>query len=134
MKPTANAADMRAMKVDEAKAIYRAKYWDAMRCDALPAGIDYAVFDFGVNSGITRSGKMLRRCLALSDATGAVDDGVVAASRVVDAVELVVALCAARLQFLQSLRIWGVFGKGWGRRVREVESAALALAAHVQHT
>ena len=34
------AADVKAMKLDEAKAIYRAKYWDAQRCDELPAGID----------------------------------------------------------------------------------------------
>ena len=54
MKPDATAADVSAMKVEEAKAIYRAKYWDAQRCDELPAGVDYAVFDYGVNSGIGR--------------------------------------------------------------------------------
>ena len=48
---------------DEARrreGIYR-KYWDAQRCDELPAGVDYAVFDYGVNSGIGRSGKVLPR-------------------------------------------------------------------------
>ena len=67
MKPVAGAADVKAMKLDEAKAIYRAKYWDAQRCDELPAGVDDAVFDYGVNSGIGRSGKVLRRCLRLVD-------------------------------------------------------------------
>ena len=43
LKPGAAAADVRAMKIDEAKAIYRSKYWDAVRCDDLPAGLDYAV-------------------------------------------------------------------------------------------
>ena len=58
VKPGATAADVKAMTLDEAKKIYRAKYWDAQRCDELPAGVDYAVFDYGVNSGIGR-----RSCL-----------------------------------------------------------------------
>ena len=82
VKPDATAADVRAMKVDEAKAIYRAKYWDAQRCDELPAGVDYAVFDYGVNSGIGRSGKVLRRVLGLSDdGLAHVSDAVIAAAR-----------------------------------------------------
>ena len=32
VKPGATAADVRAMRLSEAKAIYKAKYWDAMRC------------------------------------------------------------------------------------------------------
>jgi lysozyme family protein len=47
VKPDATAADVRAMKLDEAKAIYRAKYWVAQRCNELPAGVDYATFDYG---------------------------------------------------------------------------------------
>ena len=55
VNPGATAADVRAMTVEEAKRIYRARYWDAQRCDELPAGLDYAVFDDGINSGIGRS-------------------------------------------------------------------------------
>ena len=40
LKADASAADIRAMNVDEAKAIYRAKYWGAMHGDELPAGVD----------------------------------------------------------------------------------------------
>ena len=39
MEPDATAADVRSMKIEEAKAIYREKYWRAMRCDDLPAGV-----------------------------------------------------------------------------------------------
>lgn len=42
------------MKVDEAKSIYRSKYWNAMRGDELPTGVDYCVFDYAVNSGTGR--------------------------------------------------------------------------------
>jgi lysozyme family protein len=128
VKPNATAADVRAMKVDEAKAIYREKYWDAMRCDELPAGVDYAVFDYGVNSGIGRAGKVLRRELGLADATSAVTPEVIAAAQAVEPARLVTAICDERLRFLKSLRTWPVFGRGWGRRVAEVRAAALAMA------
>ena len=131
LKPDATAADVRAMKLDDAKRIYRAKYWDAQRCDALPAGVDYAVFDYGVNSGVGRSGKVLRRVLKLPDNTSAVNDAVIAAARNADAKALIGAICDERPRFLQSLKTWGVFGGGWGRRVAEVRSVALAMAAGV---
>src|SRR5260221_3040739 len=59
VKPDATAADVRAMKLDDAKRIYRSKYWDAQRCDDLPAGVDYVLFDYVVNSGIGPSCKVL---------------------------------------------------------------------------
>ena len=79
-KRDATAADVRNMPVEVAKDIYRSKYWDAMRCDELPAGVDYAVFDYGVNSGIGRAGKVLRRLVALSDRTSAITNEVIAAA------------------------------------------------------
>jgi len=129
VKPGATAADVRAMKVEEAKAIYRSKYWDAQRCDALPAGVDYAVFDYGVNSGIGRSGKVLRRVLGLPDNDWRTSNDVLAALGKRDAKAIVAAVCDERLRFLQRLSTWPVFGRGWGARVAEVKAYALKLAA-----
>ncbi|RDV02135.1 glycoside hydrolase family 108 protein [Undibacter mobilis] len=130
VKADATAADVKAMTIGQAKAIYRARYWDAQRCDELPAGVDYAVFDYGVNSGIGRSGKVLRRLLKLPDTTHQVSDEVIAAARVADAATLVAAICDERLRFLKALKTWPVFGRGWGRRVAEVKAAALTMAKH----
>ena len=139
-KKDATAADVRAMPLDVAKQIYRSKYWDAMRCDELPAGVDYAVFDYGVNSGIGRAGKVLCRELGLTIARGdgrsstpfsdtsSITDDVIAAAKRRDAKVLIDAICDERLAFLQGLRTWEVFGNGWGRRVREVRAAALRMA------
>lgn len=126
VKPGATATDVRAMRLDEAKAIYRARYWEAMRCDDLPAGLDYALFDYGVNSGNARAIKVLQRILGLAD-SGKITDAVIAEIKGSDATKLVVALCDERLRFLQSLKTWPVFGGGWGRRVAEVKAAALAM-------
>ena len=122
------AADVKAMPLADAKAIYRNKYWNTLRCSDLPAGLDYAVFDYGVNSGIGRAGRVLRRLLALPDSSAAINDAVIAAVATRDSAALVAALCDERLRFLKSLRTWPVFGKGWGRRVAEVRAAALAMA------
>lgn len=133
VKARATAADVRAMPVEVAKRIYRSKYWNAMRCDELPAGVDYAVFDYGVNSGIGRAGKVLRRLLALAGNSSAVTDAVIAAASRRAPKPLIEAVCDERLAFLQGLRTWPVFGKGWGRRVREVRGAALAMAGKAGH-
>jgi lysozyme family protein len=126
--PGASAEDVRLMKVSEAKGIYRAKYWDSQRCDELEPGVDYAIFDYVVNSGIGRSGKVLRRCLGMADTTSQITPEVVAIANAMPAASLVAMICDERLRFLKSLKTWGVFGKGWGRRVVEVKSFALSIA------
>ena len=126
-KPDATAADVRAMPVAVAKQIYRSKYWDALRGDDLPAGVDYAVFDYGVNSGIGRAAKVLQRFVGV-DADGEVGPATIAAAARADAAALIDRICDERLAFLQGLRTWSVFGKGWGRRVRDVRAAARELA------
>jgi lysozyme family protein len=127
--PGGTAADVRAMTVDQAKAIYRARYWDALRCDDLPAGVDYAVFDYGVNSGIGRAGRVLRRLLGLPDREHVVTTAVIAAVARRDPAALVAAICDERLAFLRRLKTWPVFGRGWGRRVAEVRATALRMAS-----
>lgn len=128
VKPDASASDVRAMQVSAAKAIYRDKYWHALRCDDLPVGLDYAVFDYGVNSGVSRAAKVLQRLLGLPD-TGRMSDAAIAAVKTRSAADLVARLCDERMAFLKSLRTWPVFGAGWSRRVAEVRRTALAMAA-----
>ncbi len=127
-KGNATADDVRALPQSVARRIYRERYWNAMRCDELPAGVDYAVFDYGVNSGIGRAGKVLRRVLKLSDSTSVVSDEVIAAARERAADGLVIAICAERIAFLKSLKTFPVFGRGWTARVNGVRAAALAMA------
>ena len=131
IKASGTAADVKAMKVEQAGVIYKARYWDAQECDHLPAGVDYCIFDYGVNSGIGRSEKVLQRIV------GAKVDGQIGVKtlKAVDiyiaahGVEaLIAAICDERLAFLKSLKTWPVFGAGWGRRVAEVRRAAMKMA------
>jgi lysozyme family protein len=124
----ATSADVKAMSVEAAGKIYREHYWNVMRCDELPSGVDYAVFDYAVNSGVGRSGKVLRRVLGLGASNAAVTAAVVEAAAKLPAQQIIIAICDERLRFLKSLKTWPTFGAGWGRRVAEVRAAALAMA------
>ena len=53
-----SAADIRSMPLASAQRIYREHYWATMHCDELPAGLDYCVFDYAVNSGTARAPKV----------------------------------------------------------------------------
>lgn len=120
-------AEVRALGRKEAADIYRARFWTSTRCDELPAGLDYAVFDFAVNSG---PGRAVRN---LQAAVGAKRDGVIggltlAAVARIRRADAIRTLCDRRLAFVRALKTWPTFGKGWKRRVEEVRAAALALA------
>lgn len=105
-------------------AIYQAKYWDNVRGDELPAGVDFAVFDFAVNSGVRRAGKALQR------AVGAKADGIIGpmtlrkVNEFNDDTALIDAICDRRQSFLERLRTFKTFGRGWTRRVSETREAA----------
>lgn len=110
----------------EVAAIYKAQYWDKVQADDLPTGLDYAVFDFAVNSGPARAAKFLQRIVGVSQ------DGIIGAQTLAAAQGMVTAsvirkLCDDRLSWLKRLKHWGTFGKGWTRRVNEVKGAALAM-------
>jgi lysozyme family protein len=128
VKPEATAADVKAMSLDDAVALYKSKYWNALACDALPPGVDYALFDYGVNSGVGRAARVLQRLVDVA-ADGVIGPMTIAAARRCAPAVLIELLCDERLQFLKSLKTWPVFGKGWRRRVAEVKQTALAMAA-----
>lgn len=122
---TVSKADVKALTVAEAGEIYRAKYWRAVRADELPAGLDLALFDCGVNSGPGRAVKLLQAALGVAQ-DGLLGPRTLAAVRSAKAADLVNGHCDARLAFLRGLATWPVFGKGWAARVERVRKAALS--------
>lgn len=127
INPKGTADDVRRMKLPQAAKIYREKYWDIQHCDEMPSGVDYAMFDYGVNSGVGRSQKVLQRILKVQ-ADGIIGRKTLDALKAQDPQFVILAICRERLGFLRALRTWPVFGKGWGRRVTEVQDAALKMA------
>lgn len=127
-KGDASAADVRAMPLPVAKDIYRKHYAFPVRYNDLPAGVDYSVLDYGINSGTGRAGKVLRRLCGLPDNTSAIDDTVIAAVLKRKPADLIEAINSERLAFLRTLKNWPTYQNGWTRRVREVRAMSLNMA------
>lgn len=119
---------VRAINDYETAAIYKRQYWNACRCDDLPSGVDYCVFDFAVNSGVNRASRYLQKAVSVAD-DGHIGPQTLAAVATLSPTELIEAICAARLDFLKHLSTFDTFGRGWERRVVEVEGKAEAMAA-----
>lgn len=128
LKHPVDEAEMRGLTPEMVAPLYAEKYWQRVKGDDLPSGIDYCVFDAAVNSGTGRASKWLQECV------GTQPDGVIGPMtlRTVEAMvpaDLVNLYCDKRLAFLKELKTWEVFGKGWERRVEEVRSHALTMIA-----
>ncbi len=120
-------AEVKALTKAEAARIYRALYWDVIRGDDLPAGVDFAVFDYCVNSGPGRAKKTLQAAVGCR-ADGVIGPTTMAATHAHPAPDVIRAYCKRRMRFLEGLRTFAVFGRGWRRRVRETEALALEMA------
>lgn len=119
---------MRGLTPEIVGPMYKAKYWDKIRGDDLPAGVDYCVFDAAVNSGPGRAVKWLQGCVGV-DQDGGIGPKTLAAVAAFDPKELVEDYAKRRLSFLMDLKTWPTFGKGWGRRVAEVQTSASTMLA-----
>lgn len=118
---------VKLLETSELNAIYKSRYWDAIKGDDLPSGIDYAVFDFAVNSGPTRAARYLQSVLQQPQ-DGWVGPGTLKAAKASLPSAVINKLCDNRLAFLQRLDTWPTFGKGWAARVGGVRAMALGLA------
>lgn len=121
--------ELRKISVAEIQTIYRRNYWDRVRGDDLPAGLDLVAFDAAVNSGPARGARWLQQALGTSD-DGKVGPVTLAAAKRAYAPAAILRAIAIRRGFLKSLKTWGTFGKGWENRLVAIEAAALAMADH----
>ena len=119
-------AAMRALGPADVAPLYKANYWDKIKGDDLPAGVDYACFDLAVNSGVGRAAKTLQKAVGVAQ-DGAIGAATLAAVGAQNPRDLATEICEIRLNFLQSLPTWDTFGRGWGRRVSEVEETAFRM-------
>jgi lysozyme family protein len=117
---------MRDIPDNHVEEIYKDMYWEVVRADDLPAGVDLCVFDFGVNAGPVRSAKMLQSCV---DAT---EDGVIGPKTLArvseqDTEELIKLFSVKREEYYKSLRHFETFGRGWLRRNEDVRDTAIDM-------
>ena len=122
------AQDVYLIDDNEVSDIYRNAYWNVIQGDKLPPGLDFAVFDGGVNSGNGRSVMWLQA--ALGDAYKGQIDGQIG-DKTLQAIQdhgdvdaLIADYCSRRLGTLKRLKTWGEFGAGWHARIANVQKTA----------
>jgi lysozyme family protein len=122
--------DMKELTVEDVAPIYRKNYWDRIKADDIPAGLDLCVFDFGVNAGTGRSAKFLQTMI------GTVADGGIGPNTLrslalyveSEGVETTIKnFQAERQSYYESLSTFETFGRGWTRRVEETTEAAIKM-------
>jgi lysozyme family protein len=123
----ATIAEVRALTKEAVKPIYKRRFWDVIRGDELPGGVDFATFDFAVNSGVSRAARYLQSVVGVKQ-DGQIGPATIAAVNRYSAADVVKKLVAKRRGFLMGLRTWASFGKGWNRRVVSVQTIALTMA------
>lgn len=116
--------DVRTLTRKEAEEILKVRYWDLVKADDLPSGVDYAIADYGVNSGPSKAGKDAQRTLRDMGFTLKVDGligpetlGIFNSLSEQRRKEFIRMYCERRMAFLKKLKTFGVFGKGWTKRV-----------------
>ena len=122
--------DMKDLTVEDVAPIYKTGYWDKVKGDELPSGLDLCVFDFGVNAGPGRAAKYLQTMI------GTVADGGIGPNTLrtlkgyveengID--KTIKDYQGDRQSYYEQLSTFDTFGKGWTRRVNETTELALSI-------
>lgn len=120
--------DVKALTKDEAEAIYGAAFWNPVRGDDLPVGLDLVTFDFGVNAGPRRSAMELQQALGVA-ADGWIGSVTLGACNANDPAALITALTLAHEAYYRALPTYRTFGRGWTNRAERAKAAALRMLA-----
>lgn len=126
-KANATSEDVRNMPKSVAEDIYRKHYATPLHYDELPPGVDYAVLDYGINSGISRSAKVLQGIAGVVQ-DGKIGPATIAKVKTLDPESTINAIYDERLKFLRGLSTFSLFGRGWADRVTRGRAIALSLA------
>ena len=128
---TGKPASIEVMKMLTAETIaplYKARYWDAVRGDDLASGLDWACFDWCVNSGSRRPAQALQRIVSAKP-DGKIGPKTLQKIADNDSAMLVEKLHDSRQKFYESLRTFPTFGRGWTRRNKETMEQAISMTA-----
>ena len=118
--------EMEGLTHDDVYPIYKENYWDRVRADDLPSGVDWAVFDWGVNSGTSRAAKALQRIIGVEQ-DGGIGPMTLQAVASVESAGIIDQLHYMREGFYRGLSTFDTFGRGWIRRNDETKEQALNL-------
>ena len=118
--------DMKNLDFTKVAPIYRKNYFDGVRFDDLPSGVDWSVVDWGVNSGPKRAARALQRIIG-STADGAIGPKTLQAVNDMEPRAIIEKMHDARQRFYERLSTFETFGRGWTRRNKETLEQSLRM-------
>ena len=121
---------MQNLTEEDVAPIYKKNYWDRIKADELPSGLDLCVFDFGVNAGTGRAAKYLQNLIGTVADGGIGPNTLRALANYVDSEGVESAIKnyqAERQSYYEKLKTFETFGRGWTRRVEETTESALEM-------
>lgn len=124
---TATKAEVKALTVADVAPIYREKYWNVVKADDLPAGVDLMVFDLAVNSGPGRAAKFLQE-VAGAAVDGQIGPGTLAKVNALHPLAVIDGMAQRRERFYRGLGTFDTFGRGWMKRLADVTAKAKEMA------
>lgn len=119
--------EMKALTGDKVSTFYRANFWDAVKGDELPSGLDYLAFDGAVNQGPAR----IRKWIQVAAEVGV--DGILGAASMAAieraGAEVLIPKLSNRRRMAYTLTAnFDRFGNGWLARLDRVTADALKMA------
>ena len=123
--------DMKDLTEDDVTPIYKKNYWDRIKGDKLPDGLDLCVFDFGVNAGTGRAAKYLQKMIGTTADGGIGPNTLKALKSYVKEnglVETIEKYQSNRQKYYESLSTFETFGRGWTNRNNDTTEYAVQLA------
>ena len=125
-RPLEDVDELKNIPDEHVQLIYKQGYWDKVKGDDLPSGVDFAIFDWAVNSGPGRAAKALQKAVGAT-ADGAIGPMTLEAVKEYSAEDIIRSVAEQREAFYKSLRTFNTFGKGWLRRNKETRDFALEM-------
>ena len=123
---TVTEEEMKNIKIGDVRIIYKENYWDKVKGDDLPSGVDFCVFDWAVNSGVSRASKALQKIIG-DKADGVIGPNTLKAVESADSEVIIQQLTEAREDFYKRLSTFDTFGKGWLNRNEKTAMLSLEL-------
>ena len=122
---------MKNLTEEDVAPIYKKNYWDRVKADQLPEGLDLCVFDWAVNSGTGRAAKKLQAMIGTT-VDGGIGPNTLRALKMYCNTEGIEAAISdytkMRQEFYEGLSTFDTFGRGWTRRNEETEIEAYKMA------
>ena len=119
-------AVMKTLTVDDVMPLYKSNYWDAIKADDLPSGVDISCADLCVNAGPSRASKILQTVIG-SKPDGKIGPKSLAAVAEHDPKDILHKYYDEREHFYRSLKDYERYGRGWSRRNKETLEKAIEL-------